>query len=286
VKPATVSEPFAGVDSSRLAARFAALKIKRQTGLVTFITAGDPDLDTCAKLLAGLPAAGVDIIELGMPFSDPMADGTAIQIANLRAFKAGINLHKILELVRHFRKTDSDTPLVLMGYYNPLYIYGVEPFLRDAKNAGVDGLIIVDLPPEEDNEMCLPAMKHGLNFIRLVAPTTDARRLPAVLKNASGFLYYVSVTGITGGKTPSVAPVRAAIIALRKHSSLPVAVGFGIATPEQATLIAATADAVVVGSAIINCIAAHLDKYGNARPELVREVLQFVQGLAVATHTR
>ncbi len=273
-------------EGGRIAARFAALKEKKQSGLVSFITAGDPDLDTCAKLLAGLPKAGVDLIELGMPFSDPMADGPAIQTANLRAFKAGIKLGKVLDLVRQFRKTDADTPLVLMGYYNPVYIYGVEKFLTDAKEAGVDGLIIVDLPPEEDSEMCEPAARHGLNFIRLVTPTTDAKRLPVVLRNASGFLYYVSITGITGSKVISAAPVQAAIAELRKHTKLPVAVGFGITTPEQARDIAKNADAVVVGSAIVNRIANNLDADGKAKAGLVEDVLGFVESLAKAAHNR
>jgi len=266
--------------------RFAELKEKNQSGFMAFITAGDPDLDTCAKLLAGLPKAGVDLIELGMPFSDPMADGPAIQLANIRAFKAGIKLGKVLDLVRGFRKTDPDTPLVLMGYYNPIYIYGVEKFLRDAKEVGVDGLIVVDLPPEEDNEMCQPAMQHGINFIRLVTPTTDAKRLPVVLGNASGFLYYVSVTGITGGKTVSAAPVHAAVTELRRHTSLPVAVGFGISTPDQAHAIAKGADAVVVGSAIVSRIASHIDASGKAKSGLVADVLGFVESLAKATHNR
>ncbi len=268
--------------SDRLTTRFAALKAKKQPGLITFITAGDPDLDTCAKLLAGLPKAGADVIELGMPFSDPMADGPAIQAANLRAFKAGIDLRKTLDLVRGFRKLDNETPLVLMGYYNPIYIYGVDAFLRDAKQAGADGLIIVDLPPEEDKEVCVPAIASGLNFIRLVTPTTDAKRLPAVLKNASGFLYYVSIAGITGTKSINADPVRAAMTELRRHTQLPVAVGFGITTPDEAKAIAQTADAVVVGSAIVNRIAAQLDGQGKAKPNLVDDVLGFIQSLSKA----
>lgn len=286
MKSAAVSRPAVNTDSGRIARCFTALKARGQSGLVSFITAGDPDLDTCAKILAGLPKAGVDLIELGMPFSDPMADGPAIQLANLRAFKAGIKLGKVLDLVRNFRKTDQGTPLVLMGYYNPVYIYGVEKFLRDAKTAGVDGLIIVDLPPEEDGEMCLPSMQCGLNFIRLVTPTTDAKRLPVVLHNASGFLYYVSVTGITGSKAVSAAPVRAAITELRKHTKLPVAVGFGITTPEQARSIAQSADAVVVGSAIVTRIASNLDTNGKAKSGLVEDVLKFIGSLAKAAHNR
>ncbi len=282
MNPALSPQPAMQADSGRISARFATLKDQKKSGLVTFITAGDPDLETTAQLLAGLPKAGVDIIELGMPFSDPMADGPTIQAANLRAFKAGIKLGKILDLVRGFRKNDQATPLVLMGYYNPIYAYGVEKFLTDAKNAGVDGLIVVDLPPEEDGELCAPAMRHGLNFIRLVTPTTDAKRLPAVLRSASGFLYYVSMTGITGSKAVSATPVQTAIAELRKSTSLPVAVGFGITTPEQVKTIAQNADAVVVGSAIISRIAANLDAEGKARPGLVTDVLGFVETLAQA----
>jgi tryptophan synthase alpha chain len=272
--------------ANRIAARFEALKAKKQSGLVTFVTAGDPSLEVCAEILAGLPKAGVDIIELGIPFSDPMADGPTIQLANLRAFKAGITLSKVLELVRGFRKKDQETPMILMGYYNPIFAYGVETFLTDAKAAGVDGLIIVDLPPEEDSELCLPAAKHGLSFIRLVTPTTDAKRLPTVLKNASGFLYYVSMTGITGSKAVSADPVRAAVAALRKHTDLPVVVGFGITTPDEARSLASTVDGVVVGSAIVNRIASHLDEHGKVKPGLVDDVLSFIQGLAKATHNR
>lgn len=266
-------------DSGRIAARFAALKAQKRSGFVSFITAGDPDIATCAKILAGLPKAGVDIIELGMPFSDPMADGPAIQAANLRAFAAGITLPKVLELVRGFRKQDQETPIVLMGYYNPIYRYGGDKFLRDAKDAGADGLIIVDLPPEEDSELREPAAKLGLNFIRLVTPTTDAERLPVVLKNASGFLYYVSITGITGTKDVSANPVRKAVETLRKSTALPVAVGFGITTPEQARAIGQFADGVVVGSAIVNRIAAGLDAKGKVKPGLVEDVLGFVKTL-------
>jgi len=286
MKPATAAQTPSTQDSGRLAARFAALKAKNQPGLITFTTAGDPDLDTCAQILAGLPKAGVDIIELGMPFSDPMADGPAIQAANLRALKVGINLHKVIDLVRGFRKQDNETPLVLMGYYNPIYRFGVEKFLTEAKTAGVDGLIIVDLPPEEDQEMCLPSAKAGLNFIRLVTPTTDAKRLPVVLKNASGFLYYVSITGITGSKKVSAEPVKKALDELRRHTSLPIAVGFGITSPEEARGIAQFADAVVVGSAIVNRIAGGLDAGSKAKKGLAEDVLGFVTELAKAAHGR
>jgi len=286
INSAVKSQPPVAHDTGRIAARFAALKTGQKKGMVAFITAGDPDLDTSAKILAGLSKAGVDIIELGVPFSDPMADGPIIQAANLRAFKAGITLAKVLGMVQEFRKNDGETPIVLMGYYNPIYAYGVEKFLEDAKGAGVDGLIVVDLPPEEDAELCEPAMRHGLNFIRLVTPTTDAKRLPAVLHNASGFLYYVSVAGITGSKAIDTTPVAAAIKELRGHTQLPVAVGFGITTPEQARTVAQTADAAVIGSAIINRIVSNLDGEGRAKPGLAEDVLSFVETLAKAAHNR
>ncbi len=286
MKSAVAPQSVAVPDSSRITARFAALKAKGQSGFITFATAGDPDLETYAKILAGLPKAGVDLIEIGMPFSDPMADGPAIQLANSRAFKAGIKLGKVLDLVRSFRKTDSATPVVLMGYFNPIASYGVEKFLSDAKAAGVDGLIIADLPPEEDSEVCIPALRHGIHFIRLVTPTTDAKRLPTVLNNATGFLYYVSIAGITGTKTISVDPVKKAVAELRKHSHLPVAVGFGITTPDEAKLIAQSADAVVVGSAIVSRIASNLDAAGKPKTGLVDDVLGFVETLAKAAHNR
>ena len=271
---------------SRIGARFKALKDANKKAFIPFITAGDPDLETFAEILAGLPRAGADLIEIGMPFSDPMADGPAIERANLRAFAAGIKLAKILKLVGDFRQSDSDTPVILMGYANPIYAYGIEKFVVDAKSAGVDGLIIADLPPEEDAELRVPAQHQGIDMIRLVTPTTDAKRLPVILNNAAGFLYYVSVTGITGSKQVSVEPVRRAIEAIRPHSALPVAVGFGISTPEQVQEIAACADAVVVGSAIVNRIAANLDVQNKAKPGLVKDVLLFVENLAKATHTR
>lgn len=270
--------------SDRISARFAALKNKKQSGLITFITASDPDFETSAKILAGLPKAGADIIELGMPFSDPMADGLAIQAANLRALKAGITLGKVLDLARGFRKQDHETPLILMGYYNPIMHFGVEKFLREAKTAGVDGLIIVDLPPEEDAEMLAPAMQAGLNFIRLVTPTSDAKRLPTVLKNASGFLYYVSITGITGSKKADAELVKKALTLLRQHTELPVAVGFGITSPAEAKEIAAFSDAIVVGSAIVSRIAANLDEKGRPKKTLAEDVLAFVGELAKAAH--
>ena len=271
--------------SSRLASRFTDLKAQKKKALIAYVTAGDPDLDTSARILAGLAGAGADIIELAMPFSDPMADGPTIQAANIRAFRAGIRLTRVLDMVRAFRQKDLTTPIVLMGYYNPVYVFGVERFLVSAKQAGVDGLIVVDLPPEEDTELCIPAARHGIHFIRLVTPTTDAKRLPAVLAHTSGFLYYVSVTGITGRKEISISPVEAAVTELRKHTSLPVAVGFGITTPDQARAIAATSDAVVVGSAIVKRIAASLDETGSAKEGLVEDVLGFVRDLAQAVHS-
>ena len=216
--------------TTRIDKRFAALKAEGRAALVTFLMAGDPDEATSLAILKALPAAGADVIELGMPFTDPMADGPAVQAAGLRALQAGQTMAKTLALVREFRKADDATPIVLMGYYNPIYIYGVEKFLADAKAAGVDGLIIVDLPPEEDDELCLPALKAGLNFIRLATPTTDDKRLPAVLKNTSGFVYYVSITGITGAATPDPAQVKAAVARIKGHTKLPVAVGFGVKT--------------------------------------------------------
>ena len=269
---------------TRIAARFAALKAKKQSGLVTFITAGDPDAETCAKILAGLPNAGADIIELGMPFSDPMADGPAIQAANLRALNGGTNLAKVLELARGFRKSDNETPLVLMGYFNPIFRYGVEKFLKEAKAAGVDGLIIVDLPPEEDHEMAEPTAEAGINFIRLVTPTSDAKRLPVILKNAGGFLYYVSVAGITGSKKASAETVKKALEQVRKQTKLPVAVGFGISTSDEARTIAAFSDAVVVGSAIVNRIAENIDENGKPKKSLIDNVLGLVAELAKAVH--
>ncbi|MGB8275148.1 MAG: tryptophan synthase subunit alpha [Alphaproteobacteria bacterium] len=260
--------------------RFAALQAENRAGFVTFITAGDPDPETSLALMKGLPAAGADVIELGMPFSDPMADGLAIQQSSTRALRSGMTLRHTLDQVRAFRTTDRTTPVVLMGYYNPIYIYGVERFLADARAAGVDGLIIVDLPPEEDAELCLPAIAAGLNFIRLATPTTDDVRLPAVLTHTSGFVYYVSITGITGAKAADIRTIEAAVARLRRHTDLPIAVGFGIATPEQATEVARVADAAVVGSALVRRIAGNLDEAGRAKPGLVEDVLSFAKTLA------
>lgn len=265
--------------ASRLERRFAALKAEGRGGLVTFVTGGDPDYGTALAIVQGLPAAGADVIEIGMPFSDPMADGPAIQASSLRALKGGMTLEKTLELVHTFRQGDGETPVVLMGYYNPIYSYGNERFLKDALAAGVDGLIIVDLPPEEDDELCLPARAAGLHWIRLATPTTDEKRLPAVLANTSGFIYYVSILGITGTRSAAAAEVAAAVKRLKAHSALPVAVGFGIKTPQQAAEAAAVADAAVVGSALVEIVKANLDEKGGARPDLVEKVLGLVSAL-------
>jgi len=266
--------------ATRIERRFADLKAKGRAGLVTFLTAGDPDPRVSAEILKGLPAAGADLIELGMPFSDPMADGPAIQNSSLRALAAGMTLEKTLRLVADFRRGDDATPIILMGYFNPIYAFGVERFLTAARKAGVDGLIIVDLPPEEEADLCLPARKAGLNFIFLTAPTTDDVRLPRVLERASGFVYYVSITGITGTASASVANIGAAMARLRRHTELPIAVGFGIKTAAQAAEVAAVADAAVVGSALVNCLAANLNASGVAEPGLVKAVLGMVSELA------
>ncbi|AVT78936.1 tryptophan synthase subunit alpha [Rhodopseudomonas palustris] len=266
--------------TTRIDTRFSELKQQGRPALVTFVMAGDPDLDTSLQILKALPAAGADVIEIGMPFTDPMADGPAIQAAGLRALKTGTTLKKTLGLVRDFRATDNVTPLVLMGYYNPIYIYGVDAFLADAKAAGVDGLIIVDLPPEEDEELCLPAMKAGLNFIRLATPTTDEKRLPAVLANTSGFVYYVSITGITGSASADASAVGAAVQRIKRHTNLPVCVGFGIRTPEAAQAIAAQANGAVVGSALIDALKGSLDAEGRATKATVGAVADLVASLA------
>ena len=270
---------------TRIDRRFAALKKEGRAGLITFVTAGDPNYATSEKILFSLPAAGADLIELGMPFSDPMADGPAIQASSLRALKNGQTMVKTLELVRAFRARDSDTPIVLMGYYNPIYVYPSERFLDEAKAAGVDGLIIVDVPPEADAELCLPAMARGLHFIRLAAPTTDAKRLPAVLANTSGFLYYVSITGITGAASPEVAAVHAQVAQIKKATRLPVAVGFGVKTPEQARAIAAGADAVVVGTALVHAVRETLGSGGEPTGKTVANVLDLVKSLSQALRT-
>jgi tryptophan synthase alpha chain len=266
--------------TSRIERRFASLKAAKRGGLVTFITAGDPNYALSLDLLQRLPAAGADVIELGMPFSDPMADGPAIQASSLRALRTGMSLKKTLKLVTEFRAGDKETPIILMGYYNPIYQYGVPAFLKDAKAAGVDGLIVVDLPPEEDEELCLPALKVGLNFIRLATPTTDDKRLPTVLRNTSGFVYYVSIAGITGTRSAANADVSAAVARLKRHTDLPVAVGFGINTAEQAAAIAKVADAAVVGSALVNRIGAQVGADGTASPQAVTDTLALVRELA------
>ena len=266
--------------ATRIDRRFAALKAAGKPALVTFVTAGDPGYETSAAILAGLPRAGADIIEVGMPFSDPMADGPAIQASSLRALKAGQTMAKTLALVAGFRKSDTGTPIVLMGYYNPIFVYGNERFLTDAKAAGVDGLIVVDIPPEADEELCLPAIRHGLNFIRLATPTTDAARLPAVLANTSGFVYYVSITGITGAAAPVVVDVHAQVARIKASTGLPVAVGFGVRTGEQAKALARGADGVVVGSALVGAIRDSLDGADTATPKTVPSVLELVTSIA------
>src|SRR6478736_234513 len=270
--------------ATRIDRRFAELKTAGRAALVTFLTAGDPDPATSLALVRALPAAGADVIELGMPFTDPMADGPAIQMSSQRALKAGQTLKKTIELVRAFRGSDDATPLVLMGYYNPIYVYGVDRFLRDAKSAGVDGLIIVDLPPEEDGELCLPALKAGLNFIRLATPTTDDKRLPAVLANTSGFVYYVSITGITGSAAPDAGKVSEAVKRIKRHSPLPVCVGFGVRTAEQVRAIAHGADGVVVGSALVDTVRKHLGADGKATAATAGAVADLVRALAGGVH--
>lgn len=268
------------MSQTRLEKRFANLKQEGRGGLVTFVTAGDPDFETSLEIVKGLPEAGADVIELGMPFSDPMADGPAIQASSLRALRNGMTLSKTLDLVRAFRQDNQDTPIILMGYYNPIYIYGVDKFLVDAKEAGVDGFIIVDLPPEHDNEFCIPALEQGLHFIRLTTPTTVGDRLPKVLNNTSGFVYYVSILGITGTAAASDNAIHDAVARLKAETDLPVAVGFGIRTPEQAANVATVADAAVVGSAIIDTLKENLDDDNQAKPGLSQAVLAYVRTLA------
>ena len=266
--------------TTRIDRRFAALKAESRAALVTFVMAGDPDYGSSLAILKALPPAGADAIELGMPFTDPMADGPAIQAAGLRALSSGQNMKKTLSLVREFRRGDQATPIVLMGYYNPIYVYDVEKFLAEAKTAGVDGLIVVDLPPEEDEELCLPALKTGFNFIRLATPTTDDKRLPAVLANTSGFVYYVSITGITGAAAPDTGKVAAAVARIKRHTKLPVCVGFGVRTAEQARAIAQGADGVVVGSALVEAVRVSLGPDAKPTSGTVASVTGLVGALA------
>jgi tryptophan synthase alpha chain len=267
---------------TRIDKRFAELKREGRAGLVTFITAGDPDYATSLAILNALPQAGADIIELGLPFSDPMADGPAIQAASQRALRGGQTMRKTLEMVKSFRQNDNSTPLVLMGYYNPIYVYPVDRFVADAAEAGVDGLIVVDIPPEEDAELRPAAAKAGLNFIRLATPTTDAKRLPAVLANTSGFVYYVSIAGITGTKAPDLAEVKSHVERIKTQTSLPIAVGFGVKTEEQVRTLARVAEGVVVGSALVGAIAQSLDQKGKATSATGRDALALVERLAGA----
>lgn len=266
--------------TTRLDTRFADLARQGRAGLVTYVMAGDPDRETARAILKGLPAAGADVIEFGMPFTDPMADGPSIQAAGLRSLAGGQTLKKTLEDIAWFREGDQATPIVLMGYFNPIYIYGVDRFLTDAKAAGVDGLIVVDLPPEEDTELCLPALKAGLNFIRLATPTTDDKRLPTVLRNTSGFVYYVSITGITGAATPDFDRTAQAVARIKRHTDLPVAVGFGVKNADHASAVARGADAVVVGSALIEVLKGSLDAEGKATAASVGAVTGLVASLA------
>jgi len=265
---------------TRIDRRMAKLRAEGRPALVTYFMGGDPNYQTSLEIMKALPKAGADIIELGMPFSDPMADGPAIQAAGLRALKSGQTLAKTLDMAREFRKGDDDTPVVMMGYYNPIYIYGVNRFLADANQAGIDGLIVVDLPPEMDNELCVPALKAGINFIRLATPTTDEKRLPKVLENTSGFVYYVSMTGITGSALADTAKVSEAVKRIKTHTSLPVCVGFGVKTAEQARTIGASADGVVVGTAIVHAIANVLGPNGQQTADPAEAVATLVNGLA------
>ncbi len=264
---------------TRIKQRFDSLKAAGEKALVPFLTAGDPDYETSLRILSELPEAGADVIEIGMPFTDPMADGPAIQASSLRALKGGQTMIKTLAMVREFRNKEPETPIVLMGYYNPIYIYGCDRFIEDALSAGVDGLIIVDLPPEEDDELCIPALKAGLNFIRLATPTTDDKRLPKVLTNTSGFVYYVSITGVTGTAAPDVNVVGSAIGRLKNHTDLPVVAGFGVRTPQQAAAISAQADGVAVGTALVSTLKETLTHDEQASASTVDTVLSLVRNL-------
>ncbi|MHB0951583.1 MAG: tryptophan synthase subunit alpha [Allorhizobium sp.] len=270
--------------TARMDKKFAELKAAGRPALVTYFMGGDPDYETSLEIMKVLPAAGADVIELGAPFSDPMADGPAIQMAGQRALKNGQTMKKTLQMAREFRKGDVTTPIVMMGYYNPIYVYGVERFLEDALEAGIDGLIVVDLPAEMDDELCIPARKKDINFIRLTTPTTDDKRLPKVLTNTSGFVYYVSMTGITGSALPDPSKIAAAVGRIKSQTDLPVCVGFGVKTAEHARLIGASADGVVVGTAIVNQVATSLDKDGHATADTVQSVATFVRGLSAGVH--
>lgn len=266
--------------TARMEKRFADLRAENRPALITYFMGGDPDFETSLGIMKALPEAGSDVIELGMPFSDPMADGPAIQLAGQRALKNGQSLKTTIDLAREFRKVDNDTPIVLMGYYNPIYIYGVEKFIEHALASGIDGLIIVDLPPEMDDELCIPALQKDLNFIRLATPTTDEKRLPAVLNNTSGFVYYVSMNGITGSALPDPSLISGAVGRIKAHTNLPVCVGFGVKTAEHAKAIGAVADGVVVGTAIVAQIAGSLTKDGKASADTVHAVTTLVKGLS------
>ena len=270
--------------TARMDKKFAELKAAGRPALVTYFMGGDPDYETSLEIMKALPGAGADVIELGAPFSDPMADGPAIQLAGQRALKGGQTMKKTLQMAREFRKGDDTTPIVIMGYYNPVYVYGVERFLDDALEAGIDGLIIVDLPAEMDNELCIPARKRDINFIRLTTPTTDDKRLPKVLTNTSGFVYYVSMTGITGSALPDPSKIAGAVGRIKSQTDLPICVGFGVKTAEHARLIGANADGVVVGTAIVNQVATSLDKDGRASADTVQSVATFVRGLSAGVH--
>ncbi|MEH6726579.1 MAG: tryptophan synthase subunit alpha [Hyphomicrobiales bacterium] len=266
--------------TTRIDRRFEALKAEGRPALVTYFMGGDPDFETSLRIMKALPKAGSDVIELGMPFSDPMADGPVIQLAGQRSLKGGQTLVRTLEMASAFREEDDTTPIVMMGYYNPIYIYGVDRFLTDAKKAGIDGLIIVDLPPEMDEELCLPALKAGLNFIRLATPTTDEKRLPKVLSNTSGFVYYVSMTGITGSAIASSGPVAEAVARIKSHTDLPVCIGFGVKSAEQAQVFGQAADGVVVGSAIVDAVAGCLAADGSETSDPAEAVAGLVRQLA------
>jgi tryptophan synthase alpha chain len=266
--------------TKRIEARFEKCRAEGRAALVTYVMAGDPDPETSLTILKSLPKAGADIVEFGLPFTDPMADGPAIQAAGLRALKMGQDTVKTLDLIRRFRTEDADTPVILMGYFNPLYVYGVDRFLNDAKEAGVDGLIIVDLPPEEDDELCLPALAAGLAFIRLATPTTDDKRLPAVLANTAGFVYYVSITGITGAATPDFGRVATSVERIKRHTPLPVVVGFGVKSGAHAAAVAKGADGVVVGSALIDALKGTLDAQDRATSRTVEAVTTLVKELS------